>query len=329
MDPNNDKELVNPEIEKYWGQVDSYVGGAEHAVLHLLYARFWHKFLYDIKVVSHDEPFQRLRNQGMILAYSYQNEKWKLIANDLVVEKDGKYFDKETWEELKRVVAKMSKSLKNVVNPDDIVDQYGADALRLYEMYMSDFKDTAPWNTDNIIWVVRFLEKVERAINYENYKKGKDDKQIMKLLHKTIKKVWDDIENYKFNTAIASLMILVNNWLPNDEKFQKEWKSIFVRLLHPFAPFLAEELWEKLWNKKSIFFSTWPEYDKNMLEDDTIKIAVQVLWKVRWTIEISKDEDKASVLEKAKNEENVNKYLEWKTIKKEIYVPGKIINFVI
>ena len=338
MDPKNKEQLVNLEIEKYWGQVDSYVGGAEHAVLHLLYARFWHKFLYDIKVVSHDEPFYRLRNQGLITAYSFQNDKWKLIANDLVEEKDGKFYNKENGEELKQVIAKMSKSLKNVVNPDSIIQEYGADTLRLYEMYMADFKDSAPWNTKNIVWVVRFLDKIERLFSDDIAKKSKNDEETMKLLHKTIKKVWEDIENYKFNTAIASLMILVNNGLPQDENLSNEWKNIFVRLLHPFAPFLAEELWEKIhhthpelvseWHS-SVFFSTWPEYDEKMLVDDKIKIAVQVLWKVRWTIEISKDESKESVLEKAKNEENVSKYLEWKTIKKEIYVPWKIVNFVV
>jgi len=330
MDPENDKMLVDPEVEKYWGQVDSYVGWAEHAVLHLLYARFWHKFLFDIWVVSHDEPFYRLRNQGLITAYSYQNSKWKLIANDLVEEKDWKFFDKETGEELKQVIAKMSKSLKNVVNPDDIVNKYWADSLRLYEMYIADFKDSAPWDTKNIIWVKRFLEKVERAFTDPEAKKAENDNEAIKLLNKTIKKVENDIENYKFNTAIASMMILVNYGRPKEDKFYKEWKEKFVIILSAFAPHLAEELWQKnLWNKKSIFFASWPKYDEKLVVDDTIKIAVQVLWKVRWTIEISKDEDKNSVLEKAKNNTDVAKWLEGKEIIKEIYVPWKIINFVV
>ncbi len=328
MDPHNPEKLVDPEIEKYWGQIDSYVGWAEHAVLHLLYARFWHKFLYDIWVVSHDEPFYRLRNQGLILSHAFERKNGGLVAVDLVEEKNWKYYHKETGEELKKVIAKMSKSLKNVVNPDDIIKKYGADSLRLYEMYMADFKDSAPWDTKNIIWVRRFLEKVERLYTPEG-KIAKDDKETIKLLNKTIKKVEEDIENYKFNTAIASLMILVNNWLPKDEKLQQEFKEKLAIILNPFAPHLAEELWKRLWKKESIFFAKWPEYDKNLVVDDTIKIAIQVLWKVRWTIEINKDEDKKSVLEKAKNEPNVKKWIEWKEIIKEIYVPWKIVNLVV
>ncbi len=331
MDPNNSEKLVDPAVEKYWGQVDSYVGGAEHAVLHLLYARFWHKFLFDIWVVSSDEPFYRLRNQGLILAHSYENSVWKLIANDLVEEKENKYFDIETGEELKRVVAKMSKSLKNVVNPDDIVEQYGADSLRLYEMYMADFKDTAPWDSKGIIWVRRFLEKSERLFTPEAKITSESDEFTMKLVHKTIKKIEQDIENYKFNTSIAQMMILVNNGLPKDTELQREWRSVFVRILNPFAPHLSEELWERM-NKdsvESVSLQPWPEYDEAMTIDNTVTIWVQVLGKLRGEIEISKDEDKDSVLEKARTNENVLKFIDWKQLVKEIYVPGKIVNLVV
>ncbi len=329
MDNQNDDELVNKDVVNYWWEVDSYVWWAEHAVLHLLYARFWHKFLFDIWVVPSDEPFYRLRNQWLILAYSYQNSNWALIANDMVEEKNWKFFNTENWEELEKVVAKMSKSLKNVVNPDEIVNEYGADSLRLYEMYMAEFKDSAPWDTKNIIWVRRFLEKAERLFTSEGKASSEDDNFTMKLLHKTIKKVSEDIENYKFNTAISSLMILVNNWLPKADDLQNEWKHSFVKLLHPFAPHLAEELWERIWEKESVFFSKWPKYDEAMTIDDTVQIAVQVLGKLRWTIEINKDEDKESVIEKAKSNVDVLKWLEWKEIVKEIYVPGKIVNLVI
>jgi len=329
MDSKNPEDLVNKEVENYWDWVDSYVGWAEHAVLHLLYARFWHKFLFDIWVVKTDEPFHKLRNQWLILSYAFERKNWWLVAVDLVEEKDWKFFEISTWEEVNRIISKMSKSLKNVVNPDDIVNEYWADSLRLYEMYMADFKDSAPWDTKWIVWVRRFLEKSERLFTVEEKISTESDDFTMKLLHKTIKKVEEDIENYKFNTAIASLMILVNNWLPKDEVKKTEWKNIFVRILHPFAPHLAEELWERIWEKKSVFFSTWPKYDEKIVVDNEVTIWVQVLWKVRWQIVIWLDEDKDSVLAKAKANSDIAKWLEWKEIVKEIYVPGKILNIVI
>ncbi len=327
MDNENFDELVNPEVEKYWWSVDSYVGWAEHAVLHLLYARFWHKFLYDIWVVSTKEPFARLRNQGMILAFAYETKNWGLIANDLVEEKDGKFFHKETGEELNQIVAKMSKSLKNVVNPDDIVKEYGADTLRLYEMYMCDFKDSAPWDTKNIIWVKRFLDKVWNI--FENGKTWLDDKDAMKNLHKTIKKVGEDIENYKFNTAISQMMILANYGTPSNVELKKDWLEKFALILHPFVPHFAEELWEKLGNKESIFHANWPEYDEKLTVDSEVIIWVQVLGKLRGELSINVDEAKDEILAKARELESVAKWLEWKEIVKEIYVPWKIVNIVV
>lgn len=327
MDSLNTDDLVNYEVNKYWGSVDSYVGWAEHAVLHLLYARFWHKFLYDIWVVSTIEPFWKLRNQWLILAYAYQDKNWWLKSNDEVIEKDWRYFHKETNEELTQIVAKMSKSLKNVVNPDDVVKDYWADALRLYEMYMSDFKDSAPWDTKNIVWVSRFLDKVWNI--FESWKNWVDDNESIKLLHKTIKKVWEDIDNYKFNTAIAQLMILINYWTPKDEQLKQVWLWVFARILHPFAPHMSEELWSKLWNKESIFFASWPKYDENLVKDDVIVIWVQVLWKLRWELEINIAESKEDIISKAKEVDSVKKWLEWKEILKEIYVPWKIVNIVV
>jgi len=331
MDSNNNESLVNPEIEKYWGQVDSYVWGAEHAVLHLLYARFWHKFLYDIWLVSYNEPFFRLRNQGLILSYAYERKNWWLLANDLVEEKDWKYYEISNKEEVNKIISKMSKSLKNVVNPDDIIKEYWADSLRLYEMYISDFKDGAPWDTKNIVWVYRFLEKTERLFTSESKISTENDDFTMKLLHKTIKKVSEDIENYKFNTAIASLMILVNNWLPNNVYLQKDFRKNLCILLNPFAPHLAEELWERINSKKvnSIYFESWPKYDEKLIKDENITIAIQVLWKLRWEIEVNINESKENIISKAKEVETVKKWLNWKEIVKEIYVPWKIINIVV
>ena len=340
MDPKNDEILVDPDVGHRWNAVDSYVWWAEHAVLHLLYARFWHKFLFDIWVVDRDEPFWKLKNQGLILAHAFERKDWWLVAVDLVQERDGKYFDKQTGEEVFKVIAKMSKSLKNVVNPDDIIRDYGADAFRLYEMYMADFKDAAPWDSQWIIWVRRFLDRVWKHF-FISSKKASDDQKAVKLLHKSIKKIEQDIIAYKFNTAIAQLMILLNEWEPKDENLKNLWQNWYVRLLHPFAPHLAEEIWHyiKWWEAlelefevneekfKSVYFAPWPQYDSELVKDDTVKLGIQVNGKVRWEIELAVDEPRDSALEKAK--QKVAKYIEGKEIVKEIYIPGKIINIVV
>lgn len=243
MDNKNSDALAGKSALEYWNNVDEYVGGAEHAVLHLLYARFWHKVLYDIGVVPTVEPFQKLVNQGMILAYAYERQDGGLVAVDLVEERDGRYIERETGKEVRQVVAKMSKSLKNVVNPNDIVREYGADTLRLYEMNMGAFTDTAPWNPDAIVGVRRFLDKAY-ALYTDAKNTAKDDMKAMKLLHKTVKKVGEDIVGYKFNTAISALMILLNEGIPTDAEFASEWKEKFAILLHPFAPHMAEELYQ-------------------------------------------------------------------------------------
>lgn len=327
QDRENENMLVWKEAQKYWWSVDSYVGWAEHAVLHLLYARFWHKFLYDIGIVSTKEPFAKLRNQWLVLAYAYEDENGWLIASDLVFEENWKFFHKETKKEVKQVIAKMSKSLKNVVNPNDIVEEFWADSLRLYEMSLWDFKDSSPWDTKNIIWVKRFLDKVWDLFEKDRF--WENDETAMKNMHKTIKKVWEDIENYKFNTAISSLIILVNYGTPKDEDKKNLWLKNLLIILHPFAPHLAEELYKKLWNKESIYLASWPKYDENMTIDNEVVIWIQVLGKLRWELKISLDENKDEILKKAKEIESVTKWLEWKEIVKEIYVPGKIINIVV
>lgn len=293
MDPKNTENLVDPKIVKYWGEVDSYVGGAEHAVLHLLYARFWHKFLFDIGVVPTPEPFHRLRNQGLILG------------------PDGN---------------KMSKSKGNVINPDDIVAEHGADTFRLYEMSMADFKDPAPWNTDAIIGVRRFLEKTLSI--FETPRFATDDMKAMKLLHKTIKKVTEDIENYKFNTAISGLMILLNEGLPKDSEQQMEWKESFAILLHPFAPHLAEELWSMLGETSSIFEATWPEYQEFMLVDDEVTIAIQVNGKLRGTHVFLNGVSQEEVASRVMEDPEIAKWIEGFTIVREIFVPNKLYGIV-
>lgn len=309
LDPNNTDSLASKEILDYWQNVDEYVGGTEHAVLHLLYARFWHKVLYDLGVVPTKEPFQKLVNQGMVLAYAYEKSDGGLVAVDLVEEKEGKFFIIETGEEVKRIVAKMSKSLKNTANPIDISREYGADTLRLYEMFIGDFRDSAPWNPEAIIGVRRFLDKVY-SLYTEGKNTAKDEMKAMKLLHKTIKRVEENIVEYKFNTAISAMMELVNEGLPTDSEFLSEWKEKFAIILHPFAPHLAEELWNILGHTTSIFEAEWPDYDEFMLVDDEVTIAVQVNGKLRGTLSCFNGVAQEEVSIMAANDPNIAKWME-------------------
>ncbi|HKL33085.1 MAG TPA: leucine--tRNA ligase, partial [Tangfeifania sp.] len=243
IDPKNDEQIFDPQKEKYWMPVDLYIGGAEHAVLHLLYSRFWHKVLFDLGVVSTDEPFTKLYNQGMILAFAYETAAGAKVSSDFVEERDGKYFHTETGEELNQIVAKMSKSLKNVVNPDDVIDKYGADSLRLYEMFMGPLDERKPWAENGVKGVHNFLNRAFRFFaDTQNIAEGDEDKEVEKLLHLTIQKVETDIENLKFNTAISALMVF-NNLAIKKGKVTKETAQKFAKILSPFAPHLGEELW--------------------------------------------------------------------------------------
>ena len=295
MDTKNPDALASREAMDYWSMVDEYVGGAEHAVLHLLYARFWHKVLYDIGVVPTPEPFQKLTNVGLILG------------------PDGQ---------------KMSKSRGNVINPNVVVEEYGADTLRLYEMSMWAFTDPAPWNTDAIIGVRRFLDKAH--ISYMDKKNiSKDDMKSMKLLHKTVKKVTEDISEYKFNTAISALQILLNDGVPTDEEFATEWKEKFSILLHPFAPHMAEELWAISGNNGSIYDQKWPSYDEWMLVDDEVTIAVQVNGKLRGTLTCFNGVAQEEVSALAHADENIEKWIVGKILVKEIFIPNKMLSIVV
>ncbi len=334
IDPNNDAVPFSEANEKYWMPVDFYIGGAEHAVLHLLYARFWHKVLYDIGLVHTEEPFKKLFNQGMILGLSYKNARGVLIPNDQVIARDGKFFSKEDGEELSQIPAKMSKSLKNVVNPDDIVRDFGADALRLYEMFMGPLDQVKPWDTQGVQGVSRFLAKCWRLIVAQNENVLQDnirdiacDAETETLMHQTIRKLGDDIESLNFNTGISQMMVYVNRLL-RLKTVPKQAAEALVLVLAPYAPHIAEELWSILGHESCIALAEWPVYDPKKCEVSRVAMAVQVAGKTRGTVEVARDADEAEIARAAQAIPAVAKQLEGKTIVKTIVVPGRIINFI-
>jgi leucyl-tRNA synthetase len=361
IDPDNDTLPVDPEKEKAWMPVDLYVGGSEHAVLHLLYARFWHKVLYDAGVVSTKEPFQTLVHQGLILGEreytTYVDADGQHVSAEHVedgvdtrtgadverrpldeenVEKqgDGYVLAADPDIEVDARAHKMSKSRGNVVNPDDVVDAYGADSLRLYEMFMGPLDQVKPWSTSDVDGVHRFLNRVWRLVIDEESGALADpvtdadpSSDQLRALHKTIQKVTDDIEALRFNTAIAAMMEFVNaanKW----DQMPRTIAETFVRLLSPFAPHIGEELWHRLGHDETVAYADWPAVNEEYLKEDTVEMAVQVNGTVRGTIEVDAEAAEEDVLAQAKAEDNVARHLDGKAIEREIYVPGKIVNFV-
>jgi leucyl-tRNA synthetase len=297
IDPKNTKQAWNLEKEKYWMPIDLYVGGAEHAVMHLLYARFWHKVLYDLDLVSTLEPFKKLVNQGLILGA------------------DGE---------------KMSKSRGNVVNPDDVVKEFGADSLRLYEMFMGPLEKVKPWSANGVTGVYNFLNRACRFfLSPENISNNNaEDLEIEKMLHKTIKKVTEDIEEMRFNTGISQMMICLNLFIKK-KQVTKKTAEIFSLFLSPYAPHLAEEIWASLGHKKTLALEAWPKYDALLAKDDVIEMAVQFSGKMRGTLDVSPDISKEDFIALIKADEKLSKYLEGMEIVKEIFVPGKICNLIL
>lgn len=309
--------------------VDLYIGGAEHAVLHLLYSRFWHKVLYDLGIVSTDEPYQKLYNQGMILAFAYETSTGAKVASDLVEEKEGKFFHTETGEELKQIVAKMSKSLKNVVNPDDVVKGYGADALRLYEMFLGPLDAVKPWVENGVKGVFNFLNKTYRFFADENhYRDGDEDIEVLKSLHQTVRKVEEDVEKLHFNTAISQMMIFTNLAVKKGT-VTRDTGKVFIRVLAPFAPHLAEELWAILEEIESVSKSVWPAYDEKYLLEESIEYPVMINGKLRFKLTASADTTPAELEKNALAHETALKWTDGKPPKKVIVVPKKIINIVV
>lgn len=294
LDPHNTEELASRDKIDYWMPVDLYIGGLEHAVLHLLYARFWHKVLFDIGLVGGDEPFQRLINQGMILG-------------------EGGI--------------KMSKSLGNVINPDEIIADFGTDTMRLYEMFMGPLKVSKPWSTKGTAGVYRFLDRVWRVSERE-ISEDKPSPELIKILHQTIKKVSQDTSNLEFNTAIAQMMIFINEIFKSPVLYREIWEP-FVLLLSPYAPHLGEEMWQKLGNKDSLAYETWPVWDEELVKESIVEIVMQINGKVRSKLELPAGTSKDVTEKLALENERIKTYTEGKTIVKVITVPDKLVNIVV
>ena len=297
MDPDNDKELASQEALNYWSPVDLYVGGAEHAVLHLLYARFWHKVLYDLGIVPTKEPFQKLVNQGMILGENHE---------------------------------KMSKSKGNVVNPDDIVNQYGADTLRLYEMFMGPLEESVPWGEKGLHGSYKWIQRIWRLfVDDDNKLRDRittiNDGKLDKIYNQTVKKVTEDFGRMHFNTGISQLMVFVNDAYKVDD-LPVEYMEGFVKMISPIMPHVAEELWSFFNESDTIAYQTWPTYDESQLVEDEIEMVVQVNGKVKGHIKVAKDLDKAAVQKIALANEHVHSTIDGQDIRKLIVVPGKIVN---
>ena len=328
IDPHNDQKLADEDLLKQWLPVDVYVGGAEHAVLHLLYARFWHKFLYDLGVVPTKEPFQKLFNQGMILGTSYRDHRGALVATDKVEKRDGSFFNIETDEELEQAPAKMSKSLKNVVNPDDVVEQYGADTLRIYEMFMGPLDASIAWSEEGLEGSRKFLDRVYRLITTKEIA-AKNNGHLDKVYNEVVKTVTEHLEAMRFNTAISQLMIFVNA-ANKEEQLFLDYAKGFIQLLAPFAPHLAEELWQFLTQSgQSITYVAWPSYDESKLVEDEIEIVLQIKGKVRAKVVVSKDSSREDLEKIALANDKIQAEIAGKDIVKVIAVPNKLVNIVI
>jgi leucyl-tRNA synthetase len=327
LSPGRDDVAWDPEEEKYWMPVDLYVGGSEHATLHLLYARFWHKVLFDAGYVHTPEPFQRLVHQGMIHKTSYKDARGKYHYAEEVEQRGEQWVLKDTGEPVETRLEKMSKSRYNVVNPDDMCDEYGADAMRLYELFIGPLEDGPEWATEGVSGCRRFLDRAWRVADKVG-DEPVDDRELERALHAAIKKVTESVDNLRMNTAIAEMMVFVNE-ATRAPRVPRAWFADFVKILSPFAPHLAEELWEGLGHTGSLAYEPWPKFDEAKLRRDTVTIAVQVSGKMRGTVEVAADASDADIIAAAKADEKVQQFLAGKPIKREIYVKGRLVNLVV
>ena len=339
LDPDNEEHFVDPSVERYWmtspdggiGGVDLYVGGVEHAVLHLLYSRFWHKVLYDLGHVSGPEPFQRLYNQGYIQAAAYQDDRGIYVDAEQVTEKDGVFLFEGL--PVSRSFGKMGKSLKNSVTPDDMYSAYGADTLRLYEMFMGPLDQDRPWETKSVVGSHRLLQRVWRNLIDEDsglptVVDAVPSQELTRLTHRTIAAVAEAMEGLRFNSAIARITELNNELTKTAEPVPSEVARSLVLMLGPLVPHIAEELWERLGNQGSVVHESFPEADTSLLVDETIEIPVQVNGKVRSRVTMTANAENELVEQAALNDERIQELLEGKEIRKIIVIPDKMVNIV-
>ncbi len=346
MDPRNDAQAFSPDLERHWGPVDLYIGGVEHAVLHLLYARFWHKVLYDLGLVHTREPFKRLFNQGMILAWSYRDARGKYHPADAVEERatpvtmtlswsgetvETRWYVRGTDTPVYRSIEKMGKSKLNVVDPLEVVERYGADTLRVYLMFMGPLEQVKPWNMSGCEGVHRFLSRTWRLFVDEDTGEtrpfGQTTPEVRRALHLAIKETTEGIESLKFNTPVSRMMELVHAC--RGEPPARQEAEAFVKILAPYAPHLAEELWHRWGHEGTVADAEWPAWDPAALVADTVRIAVQVRGKLRATVEVPRDADRDAILAEAKAHPNVARHIEGREIVREIVVPGRLVNLVV
>jgi leucyl-tRNA synthetase len=345
MDPGNARAAFAPEAERYWQNVDLYIGGVEHAVLHLLYARFWHKVLYDLGLVKTKEPFARLFNQGMLSAYAYKDASGRLVpAEEVEQRSNDEFVSRTTSEPVEQFVAKMSKSLKNVVNPDEVIAEYGVDTFRIYEMFMGPLGESKPWNPRDVSGSRRFLDRVWRlfvdeegdgpvradllrkASGEPGGEPGGERLALERELARMLALVDGSFQHFNFNTAIAAMMEFVNQATKQRAALTRDQAECFLRALAPFAPHLAEELWARLGHAESITRAAWPLADPRYLEDDEVELVVQVDGKLRAKIKAPKDAGKGALEELAR--EAAAPALAGKSVRKAVVVPGRLVNFV-
>jgi leucyl-tRNA synthetase len=337
-DPRNEQRAWDAEKERYWMPVDLYVGGAEHAVLHLLYSRFWHKVLFDRGYISTMEPFQRLINQGMILSVTYRTSEGRIVPYSRIRFEDGKALHAETDEELAGEPEKMSKSRGNVIPVDVPIQRYGADTTRLYEMFMGPLETTKPWSMQGVEGINRFLNRAWRMIVDEPADSMQLSPRVapaddipgedqLRVLHKTIQSVTQDMENLSFNTAISRLMEFVN-YFTGQETRPHSCMEAFVLLLSPMAPHISEELWQALGHSESIAYAPWPVFDPRHVRESTVDIAVQIDGRIRGRVSVPAGAPEREVEQAALADAKVRKHMEGRTVRKVIYVPGKLLNIV-